>query len=196
MAVKGKHLFGQGLEDFAEEMGCVGEKIERKFSGKNKTGKIVSCTYSNEDCGIGCFLTKAIFGLIIAILGASFCGWIGYATGINFFSRLSIFVFVHLDILFIAGVFFSFLELVSRRFQKIYGYLKPIETGARGVFAFWLAASMVRIINEGVGNAGLQWLVVLVEQNLIVVFALFALIGLAELAERKTKKKKTKINAN
>ena len=136
-----KSSIEEGLENFAEEMGAIGEKVERYFEGNHKDNKHHSLF------GLfGPFLSSLCAIIILAVI-VWFMGFINSWLGSNFLLNLHFFLLRNIGFFFLISLFFSYAGYFSKCCPPKYTIISPVVAAVGISVGFWIAGNILSIVN-------------------------------------------------
>jgi len=168
---KGKTVFEQKVEDFAEGMGRLGKKAE---NGIEKATKGVESRY-NKTFGVFGPLVSAFFGLIILrfiieflVLSADEEPVLGYIGG-----------FFYDYLLWFFGLFLlsSYNSYFYRKYKKSYRWVSPVFTALGFTVFFWLAQKLFVILDNKLDVPTLATVASYIDTYLVAIFVFVLLLG-------------------
>ncbi len=168
-----EHDFEKGVDNFAEEMGKLGEKLGKRFEDKEK-----ECDrWFRTTFGIvGPFLSS-IIGIIILSLFIWVLGLVNVPIGSGLLQNIQYFLLAHVGWFFLIFFFFSYTSYISKGFPGAYRPISPIVSAAGIVVAIWIFLNVVKIANLSFNISDVSGIVLLGESMLVSLFYIFVIIG-------------------
>ena len=164
-----KTQFDQGVENFGEEVGALGKKMEKK---SNKC-----CAWYRNTFGVAGPLISAIFWLVCLTFGIWALKFLVLSTGAVLLVGTYDFFLGNIGIFFLIILLSSYLSYFRSVSPKAYAVISPLSAAFDITVFLWVAANIVQIINIGLRNdvllAGARYTL----SNLVAIFLLFAFIG-------------------
>lgn len=170
---KKRNRFEEGIENFAEEMGALGERISSHTW--NEHGESEKCVHRNLGIA-GPFLSSLI---VIIILGAFIwvTDFINAKIGSAFLESLNSFFLTNLALFFLISIFFSYSSYFSRICRRGYEFISPVFAAAGVAVTFWIAGNMISIVNVSLGIPVLSTIAFYMINGVNWIFCLILFIG-------------------
>ncbi|MCX6799310.1 MAG: PspC domain-containing protein [Candidatus Diapherotrites archaeon] len=157
--------FGEEVGQAGERFGRAGERFGRCWHGWfDSTFRVVGPV-------IGAIFS--IICLVIAILALNFMRGL---TGFSFFGKIAVFFAANLPLFFVASLFFSYMSYAERRRPRDYRLFSPVVSALGVIFAFWIIAELVLIMNASLQVPALSAIALFFEGNILMFFVFFAVL--------------------
>ncbi len=164
-----KTQFDQGVENFGEEVGALGKKMEKKG---NKC-----CAWYRNTFGVAGPLISAIFWLVCLTFGIWALKFLVLSTGAVPLAGTYDFFLGNIGIFFLIILLSSYLSYFRSVSPKAYAVVSPLSAAFDITVFLWVAANIVQIINIGLKNDVLLTGADYALSNLAAIFILFAFLG-------------------
>lgn len=170
--------FGKCVErwgnDFGKKMESKGRCLEARFEKKFEKGHWWHVLFGP----IGPLL-KATFSLVLLIVVAFLFGLAGEVSKLYFFKAISSFLYLNSHWFFLAYLVFDYGRYLKCVNRAVFRPVKPLVSGVRAAFTFWILAFVFELANIYVGGSLLSTVAQYINANLAGIFVLFAVIGYA-----------------
>ncbi len=170
---EGKAGLERGMDDFAEEVGRLGESFGRHC--EEKGDKVESWAHSTFGV-VGPFLSS-IGGLLILAVFVWVLSVINAPIGSGLISNMQYFLLAHISWFFLIFLFFSYTSYISKRARHTYRLFSPLVTAVGITVALWLFANAIRAVNVSISSEPLSALASFLDSSLMLFFYLFAFLG-------------------
>lgn len=167
------HDLEKGAEQFAEEMGKMGERFGSHSERKGKDME----SWSHRTFGVVGPLLSSVFGVIVLALFLWVLNMINIPLGVGLLQNIHAFLAVHIGWFFLLFIFFSYTSYMSKASPYVYRPLSPIVSAAGITVAVWVMASAVRVVNISIGSGTLTSISAFLEGSLGVIFYALIIIG-------------------
>ena len=170
---KSKDGLEQRLEHFSEEIGSIGEKIEKRFDKKERRfDGWFQRTFGVAGPFVSSLVGVAVLGLVILAINA-----VNTSIGSGFLTNMNSFLMDNLLLLFLIMLFFSYTSYFSRMHSRNYLPVSPVLVGVGVTIGFWLVAKILFIANMSLNMQVLSRTVMLIDGKLFWIFFGFTLLG-------------------
>lgn len=170
---KVEHDFEKGVEQFAEEMGELGERFGSHCERKGKDME----SWSHRTFGLVDPLLSSVLGVILLAVFLWVLNLINIPLGVGLLQNIHAFLAVHIGWFFLLFIFFSYTSYMSKASPHVYRSLSPIFSAAGITVAVWIIASAVKVVNISIGSKTLTSISAFLEGSLGVIFYVLILIG-------------------
>ena len=167
-----KNSIEEGIENFAEEMGAIGKKVERYFDGDHKHKERHHSAFGL----FGPFLSS-LLGIIILAIIIWFLGFINTWLGSDFLLNLHFFLFKNLGFFFVISLFFSYTNYYSKKYSPKYEIVAPVVAAIGIAIGFWVAGNILSIANISLSIPVLNTVANLMMNSVFWVLGLVIFIG-------------------
>ena len=167
------HSIEKGVEQFAEEVGTLGEKFGKECEAH---GKNAESWFRSTFGVVGPFLSS-ILGLIMPALFTWVLSLVNVPIGSGLLQNINYFLLAHIGWFFLIFLFFSYTSYVSKSFPIAYRPFAPLVSSAGITVCLWLVANALRVVNASLGIGTFSSVSMFIETNLLLFFLVFAFIG-------------------
>jgi len=167
------HDLGKGVEQFAEEVGKLGEKFGSHYEKKGKEME----GWSHQTLGVVGPLISSVLGVILLAVLLWVLNMINIPLGVGLLHNIHAFLAVHIGWFFLLFIFFSYTSYMSKLSPHVYRPLSPIVSAAGITVAVWIIASAVKVVNISMGSVTLAGVSAFLEGSIGTVFCILILIG-------------------
>lgn len=125
---------------------------------------------------IGPFL-KSIVGLVFLVVGVAILGAVNVLLFSPVLTGLEIFVFENLAIFLAVMLFTAYMKYLAKTYHWTRMFVRPLGTAAGLVFAIWLFATVIALVNANVGSNFLGSVAAFLSSNLAGFLIGFVVLG-------------------
>lgn len=166
---KKKNQIEEGLENFAEEMGKIGENIEKHFDSHHKKMK--------HRFGLLSPFLSSLVGILILAMIILLIGYMNQWLSSSFLLNLNNFLFRNIGFFFVTSIFFSYASYVSDNYPKNYQIVAPIVAALGIAFGFWVAGNILSIVNISFGIPVLDTIAYIMTNSVLWILGIVIFIG-------------------
>ncbi|NYT12067.1 MAG: PspC domain-containing protein [Methanomassiliicoccales archaeon] len=168
---KEKGDFERRIDDFAQEMGALGKRVEKEFNSRG--GDFES--WSDSTLGILGPLIWSLIGLAFLVLIIGVMSLIG--NSVQTFHDIADFLLANIWLIFALGLLFSYSNFFSRRYKEKFRWVQPIFTALGIVFGLWIASEIMFILATNFNIEFLETISSIMSTYLGVIFIVILAIG-------------------
>jgi phage shock protein C len=169
MARKKKSGLEKQLDDFGEELGKIGKKLERK-AGRKKN-------WFRDTFGVIGPLLSALFGFVILLICIWIINVVNFPIGNELLGEIADFLSANISILLLVFIFHSYKEYSSRKWPYQFKVVSPLANSLGFVIFLWIFFSVFRIINGWLQIGWIQPISSWVLSYLYEIFFFVAILG-------------------
>lgn len=166
-----KSDFERRVDDFAQEMGSLGKRVEKEFNARG--GDFES--WSDSTLGILGPLVWSLLGLAFLVLIIGVMSLIG--NSVQTFRDIADFLLANIWLIFALGLLFSYSNFFSRRYKEKFRWVQPIFTALGIVFGLWIASEIMLILATNFNIGFLETIASIMSTYLGVIFIVILAIG-------------------
>ena len=138
---KDEHNVEKGFENFAEEMGNLGKRLERGINNLEKGHE-----KKKSHFGILWPLVSSTITIIVLMVFVWVLNFVNVSVSSFFIDNLVLFILTNLGLFFLISLFFGYMDQLGKHSPKIHEMINPIIGAAGVVVALWIIGNIFNII--------------------------------------------------